>query len=232
MKKSFYFSLALLCLCMLSSCGGDDEPSSGGDTGGGGGGSQSGDKHEWVDLGLTSGTLWATMNVGATKPEEYGDYFAWGETSTKLVYLWRTYKFGDYNKLTKYCTDSEYGTVDNITELEPSDDAAYVNWGSKWRMPTKAQFDELRSECDWKWTSKNGVNGFLVSSKRNSATLFLPAAGGDDSGKGSYGWYWTRTLCTTPPYYAYEFGFDSGEFHKYNFNIRGSGQSVRAVRVP
>ena len=96
------------------------------------------DEHEWVDLGLTSGTLWATCNVGATAPEDYGDYFAWGETEPKEDYSWSTYKWcnGSYKTQTKYCTNSKYGTVDDKTELEPEDDAAFVNWGSTWRMPT------------------------------------------------------------------------------------------------
>ena len=97
--------------------------------------------HEWVDLGLPSGTLWATCNVGANSPEEYGDYFAWGETTTKSSYSWSTYKYckGSSSTMTKYCTSSYYGTVDNKTELEPSDDAATANWGSEWQMPSLEQ---------------------------------------------------------------------------------------------
>ena len=126
---------------MMLSCGDDDEPD---------GGSKQKDNHEWVDLGLPSGTLWATTNVGASKPEEYGDYFAWGETKPKSVYDWDTYKWckgDDYHQLTKYCNLSNYGDngfVDNKTELDPGDDAAYVNWGSKWRMPSLEQMQELR----------------------------------------------------------------------------------------
>ena len=121
------------------------------------------DTHEFVDLGLTSGTLWATMNVGANSPEEYGDYFAWGETSPKEVYNWSTYKWckGSYKTMTKYCTSSSYGTVDDKTELELEDDAAHVNWGAAWRMPTKEQQDELRNSCTWTWTKKNNVNGLI-----------------------------------------------------------------------
>lgn len=210
---------------MLTSCGGDDEPSSGGDTGGGGGGSQSSDKHEWVDLGLSSGTLWATMNVGASKPEDNGDYFAWGETSSKQDYSVASYKW--YNNVTRKYT--KYNPeVDNKTELEPSDDAAYVNWGSKWRMPTKAQFDELRAECTWQWTG----HGYLLTSKKNSKTLFLPAAGcrrgGSHSSVGS-GFYWARTLGTGGPGNAYSFNFYSADVYD---NYRSYGHSVRAVRVP
>ncbi|MBO7269682.1 MAG: InlB B-repeat-containing protein, partial [Bacteroidales bacterium] len=113
--------------------------------------------HEWVDLGLPSGLKWATCNVGANTPEGYGDYFAWGETSPKNDYSWSTYKYckGSKNTLTKYNTDSNYGTVDNKITLDLSDDAARANWGGKWRMPTKAEQDELINNCTWTWTTQN-----------------------------------------------------------------------------
>ena len=192
--------------------------------------------HEYVDLGLPSGTLWATCNVGATAPEEYGDYFAWGETETKDVYNWSTYKWcnGSYNTLTKYCTRSSYGTVDNKTELDTEDDAAYVNWGENWRMPTYDQQTELRTNCTWTWTTQNGVNGYLVTGS-NGNTLFLPAAGGrfDSSlnGAGSWGYYWSRTLDSSDPNLAYGLGFNSGEVY-WDYYNRNYGFTVRAVRVP
>ena len=105
--------------------------------------------HEWVDLGLPSGTKWATMNVGASSPSDYGSYYAWGETSPKSNYTWQNLKYFisgdrfDNLKFSKYVSDSTHGTVDNKKELDPSDDAAYVNWGSGWRMPSYAQQDEL-----------------------------------------------------------------------------------------
>ena len=125
------------------------------------------DEHEYVDLGLPSGTLWATCNVGANSPEEYGDYFAWGETKTKSTYDWGTYKYcnGSSTTLTKYCTLSSYGIVENKTELELLDDAAYVNWGEEWRMPSVDQLDELHTQCEWIWSSRNGINGYMVKSK-------------------------------------------------------------------
>ena len=103
------------------------------------------EEHEYVDLGLPSGTLWATCNIGASTPEDYGDHFAWGETAPKDYYDWFTYKWynGSYGTLTKYNTDSYYGTVDNKTKLDSEDDAAYVNWGPQWRMPTVEQQKEL-----------------------------------------------------------------------------------------
>ena len=107
------------------------------------------DNHEYVDLGLPSGTLWATCNVGATTPEDMGDYFAWGETAPKQIYDMDNYKWYDSSsdKLTKYCTDDKYGAVDYMTELLPEDDAAYVNWGPSWRMPTLEQQQELIERC-------------------------------------------------------------------------------------
>ena len=111
--------------------------------------------HNWVDLGLS--VKWATCNVGATTPEGYGNYYAWGETKPKSTYDWSTYKYcnGDRYSMTKYCTNSEYGIVDNKTTLELSDDAAHVNWGGSWRMPTKAEQDELNN-CTWTWTGPAG----------------------------------------------------------------------------
>ena len=197
------------------------------------------DTHEYVDLGLPSGTLWATCNVGANSPEEYGDYFAWGETEPKNYFDWSTYKWcnGSDTTLTKYCSISSSGYngfVDNKTELDPEDDAAYVNWGGNWRMPTYDQFNELKSECTWTWTTQNGVNGRQVTGP-NGNSLFLPAAGyGDD------GWlfdarlrgdYWSRTLGSSTPSSANSVYFSSGGVY-WNGDYRTYGFTVRAVRVP
>ena len=197
------------------------------------------DEHEWVDLGLPSGTLWATCNVGATAPEEYGDYFAWGETAPKDYYDWSTYKWcnGSYNTLTKYCTYSSYGYngfVDNMTELDPEDDVAYVNWGASWRMPSLEQIQELCNSCSWQWTQRNGVSGQLVTGP-NGNTMFLPAAGGRwyDSlyYAGSDGYYWSRTLYSGSPDYAVYLDFSSGGWYDWGSGRRYSGPTVRAVRV-
>ncbi len=193
-------------------------------------------EHEYVDLGLPSGTKWATCNVGADSPEEYGDYFAWGETTPKSTYNLSTYKWckGDYDTQTKYCTDSSYGTVDNKAILDLSDDAAYVNWGTSWRMPTKAEQDELinTSYTTWTWTTQNGVKGYKVTSKINGNSIFLPAAGcRDDSGlgdAGSHGYYWSSSLYTSISYDAYYLGFRWSNVGSYR-NHRYYGQSVRAV---
>lgn len=123
-----------------------------------------GDYHEYVDLGLPSGTLWATCNVGANAPEEYGDYFAWGEIQPKDYYDESTYQYciGSYNTLTKYCNNSSYGYngfTDNLTTLQPEDDAATANWGAGWRMPTKGEWEELYNNTTCTWTTQNNVSG-------------------------------------------------------------------------
>ena len=196
------------------------------------------DNHEWVDLGLPSGTLWATCNVGANSPEDYGDYFAWGETAPKDYYDWSTYKWcnGAYNTLTKYCANSSYGYngfTDGKTELDPEDDAAYVNWGSSWRMPTTDQRRELIDNCTSEWTTVNGVNGRLFTGP-NGNTLFLPAAGyrwyESLYRAGSYGYYWSRTLYSDDPSDAYYLYFSSGRMYWSNY-YRDLGFTVRAVRV-
>lgn len=195
---------------------------------------------DWVDLGLPSGTIWATRNIGASKPEDYGDYFAWGETKPKSVYDPSTYQWFKYDEqkgrylYTKYCTSSSFGAVDNRTELELSDDAAYVNWGSGCRMPSMEQIIELIDKCNWTWTSLNGVVGQLGKSKYNKKTIFLPAAGGrygsSLSGAGSYGDCWSRTLDTDGSFFAYGLYFRSLSANR-STNPRYNGQSVRAVRV-
>ena len=123
-----------------------------------------------VDLGLESGTLWATCNLGAAKPWEYGNYYAWGETETKDDYSWETYKYckGSYGTLTKYCNDAEYGNggfTDAITTLESADDAATTLLGSDYSMPTNAEWEELGSQCYWVWTdnyNNQNVSGYIV----------------------------------------------------------------------
>lgn len=195
-------------------------------------------ENDWVDLGLPSGTLWATMNIGASKPEYYGEYFAWGETISKNNYSWSNYKWcnGSGFKITKYCNDNSHGYNgfrDNKTELDPEDDAAYVNWGSQWRMPSKEQLDELRTNCTWTWTSMNGVNGYLVTGP-NSNSIFLPAAGyywGDSrSLEGSGGHYWSRTLVSEDARGAYFLSFTRTEVYGAG-GLRCGGYPVRAVRV-
>ena len=203
----------------------------------GGGPAQS--EHEYVDLGLPSGTLWATMNVGAKVPEEYGDYFAWGETAPKQVYSWSTYKWcnGESNSITKYCTFSNSGYngfTDGKTELEPEDDAATVNWGSMAQMPSLTQIKELVNLCSWEWTMRNQVYGQLVTGP-NGNTIFLPATGYSmDSSVylgGSCGFSWTRTLGDGISGAACNLNYESGSVIWRNKYSRNYGFTVRAVRV-
>ena len=195
--------------------------------------------YAYVDLGLPSGTLWATCNVGASKPEEYGDYFAWGETEPKNDYSWSTYKYcqGTETTMTKYCTESYFGTVDNKTELEPSDDAATANWGSGWQMPSIEQCRELSNYryTTTTWTTLNGVYGRKITSKSNGNSIFLPAAGYRDAtslnGAGGGGYCWPRSLYTSYSINAYFLLFDSSHIGTDYNNYRYYGQSVRPVRV-
>lgn len=192
--------------------------------------------HDYVDLGLS--VKWATCNVGASKPEEYGDYFAWGEVEPKDEYRWETYKWcdGQANTLTKYNTDSSYGTVDNKTVLEAADDAAIVNWGGSWRMPTDVEMTELYENCTWTWTTENGVNGYRVTSNKIGYTdksIFLPAAGfcannNSYAEVGSNGSYWSSSLSITA-FRAYAMDLYADEVHSPNTSTRRNGYSIRPV---
>ena len=206
---------------------------------GGGSGSGNGtyNGHAYVDLGLPSGTLWATFNVGATTPEGYGDYFAWGETRPKDYYDWDTYQHcnGDYDQLTKYCSKSSYGYngfTDNLAVLQAGEDAATANWGGGWCMPTKVQWEELYQNTTNTWTAQNGVNGRLFTAS-NGNSLFLPAAGYrwfEEFGcVGSESNYWSSSLYTDNPSYAWGFYTSSGGCSLHE-GSRENGQSVRAVR--
>ena len=193
------------------------------------------DTHEYVDLGLPSGILWATCNIGATTPEDYGNYYAWGETETKIVYEWETYKHakGKSNKLTKYCNNSycAIGFSDTLTKLEGCDDPA-TSWGRGWHTPTETQWNELQQNTTNQWTTQNGVKGRLFTAS-NGNTLFLPAAGYRwDSvlySAVSDGLYWSRSLDTESPFYAWDLHFDSKNCGMSN-DLRGYGFSVRPVR--
>ena len=196
-----------------------------------------------VDLGLS--VKWASCNLGASKPTEYGGYYQWAGTpdvSDKSIDLyWDNcpYHTGSRSSSgwTKYNTKSSYGTVDNKTVLEAKDDAASVALGGKWRMPTDAEWTELRntSNCSWTWTTIDGVNGYKVQSKKSGYTdnwIFLPAAGYRSFDNlydvGSYGRYWSSSLNTVNPLYAYHMCFYSGSFGR-GYNSRYYGQSVRPV---
>lgn len=194
--------------------------------------------HSYVDLGLPSGTLWATMNVGATSETDYGDYFMWGETTPNTVYDWKHYKYcnGSYTTLTKYCTDSYYGTVDNKTTIDPEDDAATQIMGGDWRMPTQAEFNELLNGTTNEWIADykgTGVNGRKFTSKTDeSKYIFIPAAGFcvNDSvfNVGSSGSVWSSSISASHPDGALYLSFSSGNCGMDSAG-RCSGRSVRGV---
>lgn len=188
------------------------------------------DSHEAVDLGLPSGLKWSTCNIGASSPEDYGDYFAWGETDTKSSYSsWSDYWWcnGSSTTLTKYNSNSSYGIVDNKTHLELEDDAAHVNWGESWRMPTYSEMIELKTQCTWTWTTQNDINGYKVIGP-NGNSIFFPAAGANLEGVGSSGSYWSSSLGRNGPSSAWMMDFSSS-IVVWNSPLRINGLSVRPV---
>ena len=191
--------------------------------------------HEWVDLGLS--VKWATCNVGASSPNEYGDYFAWGEVAPKVVYSQKSLRYCIMNEgkstFLKYNTKVDYGQVDNKTRLELSDDVAWANWGGSWRMPTRDELDELISNCEIAWVTQGGVKGFKVSSKKNGGNIFFPAAGyrSDDYvvGEENTCHYWSSSLSTQFPHLAICGIFDSTISYTFYSNRRSDGLPVRPV---
>ena len=199
--KKICLIMMLICMIMVS-CkpdGNDGKPQ----------------EHEYVDLGLS--VKWATCNVGANSPEDYGQYFAWGETCPKV----------------EYASDNSVTYEKTMNDIAGNDeyDAARANWGGEWRMPTKAEMQELIDNCIWTLTARNGVNGYNVEGSKGKS-IFLPAAGGFMwsalNHVGSSGFYW----CSTPSdgYYvdAYNLYFDSSKRRVYGISRIG-GQSVRPV---
>lgn len=175
--------------------------------------------HEYVDLGLPSGIKWATCNVGANKPSDYGNYYAWGETETKSTYTAensKTYAISSYNY--------------NIGGSS-STDAARANWGGSWRMPTKTEMEELMDKCTWTWTTQNGYNGYLVTGT-NGKSIFLPAAGSHigslHGNNGSCGYFWSSAPNGSYDGRAYRLNFSSGD-HCVDWSCRFIGFPVRPV---
>lgn len=202
---------------------------------------------DYVDLGLPSGIKWATKNLGASKPSDYGDYYAWGETEPKTEYTWATYKWmqtgqSDWKYITKYTFadgqtegiwyDSD-GTFigDGNTTLEAADDAATAKLGSPWRMPTLDEIKELLVNCTWTWTTQDGKNGYEVKGT-NGNSIFLPAAGyrrsSELNGAGSWGSFWSSSLSGDSGN-ALGLYFNSGA-HDWGASYRNVGFSVRPVR--
>ena len=196
--------------------------------------------YEWVDLGLPSGLLWASTNVGAEKPEDFGLYFAWGETegyegiTDEKQFNWSDYKLcgGSDSTLTKYNNNSSYGTVDTLTTLEQVDDAAYTS-DNTCRMPTSAEFEELIANTTSTWETLNGVNGRRFTSKTNGNSIFVPAAGKCDNGSvyyvGSNSYLWSSSLYGSNSRNAWGLYFSSDSVDKYR-SSRDVGLAVRAVK--
>ena len=196
---------------------------------------------ELVDLGLS--VKWASCNLGANNPEDFGYYYAWGEVAPKASYGWSNYRWGDgtSSSITKYCLDSSYGQVDGLSLLESKDDAACINLGEGWRMPTKEEWTELMNNCSWEWTTMNGINGYLISGKKSGFTensIFLPAAGiweessfnpNNSSPWSVAGSYWSSNLGDSN--IPYNLDFDSVCPHVDNNSdeYRYTGQSIRPV---
>ena len=186
--------------------------------------------HDFVDLGLPSGTLWATCNVGAASPEENGDYFAWGETAAKKHFRWANYKLTN-----KYCIyNEENGFSDGKTKLDSIDDAALQNWGRGWCMPTMTQFKELKTVCTWIWTTRNGINGYEVKGL-SGKSIFLPASGLYDQfttlirrSESKSGHYWSSSLYIDRKGYC--LSFYSTSVYIDDERQRWYGLSVRPVR--
>ena len=221
MKKSIFVSVLVFCstLVLVGCKSNPNEPGSGSSTNG----------HKYVDLGLS--VKWATMNVGATTPEDYGDYFAWGETATKATYDWSTY----FDTNDGGNTFTKYNNEGGKTVLDPEDDAAHVNWGGSWRMPNLAECRELYNNCTWTWTTQNGINGCKVTSNKEGYTdkfIFLPMAGyrydSDLTDVGSLGYYWSSSLYEYRSDDAWYLGFYSVDRHLDN-GRRCYGLSVRPV---
>lgn len=197
--------------------------------------------HDCVDLGLPSGTLWATCNIGADTPEGYGSYFAWGETVPKTIYGWNTYKYanGSANTITKYCNNSDYGYngfIDDLITLQSIDDPA-TTWGDGWHMPSRVEWDELLLNTTNQWTTRNGINGRLFTSS-NGNSIFLPASSfklylngvNRDNTIGSEGCYWSSSLRIDYTYRAWSFVFNSDNYTMgSNYVNREQGRSVRPV---
>lgn len=186
---------------------------------------------EAVNLGLS--VKWGSCNVRAKNPENSGEHYSWGETESRSYYTFATYKWGTENALTKYVpVNSQYGTCDHNAQLMLEDDVASVICGGKWRMPTEAEWEELRDNCTWTWTQRNGVNGYLVSSWKGTS-IFLPAAGYRQYDgvylPGTRGCYWSSSVDMNTPYYAYILRFTSSTIEvKYDMK-RYNGLSVRPV---
>ena len=195
---------------------------------------------EAVDLGLPFGTLWANMNVGATSPEGFGSFYAWGETMTKANYEWDTYEFYEEINLFETAMTKYSPSVDSKTVLDASDDAATANWGGKWRMPTYEEMKEMIDNTSKEWTTINGVTGRKFTAL-NGNSIFLPATGMNYLGqiqlRNSGGCYWSSTLYG--PSFFYSTDSDAASYLSIDntgaiitYYERCAGMAVRPVQKP
>ena len=198
--------------------------------------------HEYVEIG---GLKWATMNIGASQPSDYGLYFAWGDTQGytaeqvgsgegQKYFGWVDYKYGNCTSEPGATGMAKYNETDGKTILEASDDAAAANWGGQWHMPTRADFQALCDAVNTAWTQVNDVYGMLCTDKKDrSKTLFFPAAGYCDDGSvedvGGYGSYWCSSLDTDYMKFAYRLDFSSDDAYWGGSASRFFGKSVRPV---
>lgn len=249
MKSTKVFVMALVAMMSVGFCSCDPENDNDGNTGtvqpnpnpspnpNPNPNPQPGTEDGWVNLGLPSGVQWAACNVGADVPEEFGKYYAWGETTTKSDYAWGTYKYceGEYWELTKYCNDAEYGYngfTDNLIVLQPEDDAAFA-WDSNMRMPTSAEWQELIDNTTYEWVTVNGVAGGKFTAA-NGNSIFIPAAGKkyliNTLDVGGVGYYWSSTLEDGDATMAknYEVSVTEPKGSHYE---RSYGMPVRPVRI-
>lgn len=187
--------------------------------------------HSWIDLGLSSGTCWATSNLGAARPEEAGGYYAWGETKTKDTYTWATYTLCDDGSKEDML---RYNASDGLTSLKAEDDAATVNLGAGWRMPSNQEIVELLTECRWTWTTEKDVPGYRITGP-NKNSIFLPSAGYRDGNEllryGNSVFCWSRNLSNTLSAQAFYVGAsqaDKGCEEDYRYY----GQTIRPVYAP
>lgn len=223
--KRIYLMMAMIVAAMMLSCNPKDEDDNNNSNGNGNGGGNDGNEingYEYVDLGLPSGLKWAAYNVGADKPEDYGDYFAWGETSPKE----------------EYTEDNSATYGQQISDVLGSAlyDAATANWGGSWRMPTKKEIKELLLCCEWEWTQVNGVNG-IKGVGLNGNSIFLPASGYREGALlndyGDIGHYWSSmpNIDDDPDNtnkYAYTLFFNI-DYHRDSYGYRFCGATVRPV---
>lgn len=182
--------------------------------------------HEYVDLGLASGTMWATTNLGAEKPGQSGDYFAWAENYSKASFSWETYKYGEDESAL-----SAFNATDSLKTLKDNSDAATTAWGKGWSTPTKEQFQELIDKCTWEWDKQDGLHGYKITGP-SGKSIFLPAAGyyhkTTHKAESEEGGYWTGNLCDEGYTNAYGLAFDQEDKDLESYE-RCFGQSIRPV---